>query len=126
MWMEMWAGSLLRWELMAFLFGLVAIPIGCLLPLSRLPPLPNDKLLHFVAFGGMALLAGRLAQGQGGGDGAAIARMGLALIAVFVASWVIELLQNLVPGRKFCWRDLAANAAGVLCAGAALAALPPS
>ena len=118
MWTRLLTSSLLRWELIVFLFGLVAIPIGCLLPLSRLPTLPNDKLLHFLAFGGMALLAGRLAQGR--------AQMGLALIAVFVASWAIELLQNLVPGRKFCWRDLAANAAGVLCAGACLAVLPPS
>lgn len=107
----------MRWELMLFLLGLVAIPIGCLLPNSRLPPLPNDKLMHFVAFGGMALLAGRLANGH--------AQMALALGAVFVASWVIELLQNWVPGRKFCWRDLAANGAGVLCAGACLAILPP-
>jgi VanZ family protein len=107
----------MRWELMAFLAGLVAIPLGCLLPLSKLPTLPNDKLLHFVAFGGMALLAGRLADGA--------VQMGLALAAVFVASWVIELLQNLVPGRNFCWRDMAANAAGVLFAGAVLAILPP-
>jgi VanZ family protein len=107
----------MRWELMVFLVGLVAIPLGCLLPPSRLPTLPNDKLLHFVAFGGMALLAGRLAQ-----SGAQVA---LALAAVFVASWVIELLQNRVPGRNFCWRDMAANAAGVICAGACLAVLPP-
>ena len=103
---------------MAFLIGLVAIPLGCLLPNSWLPhPLPNDKLLHFLGFGGMALLAGRLAHGN--------AQMGLALGAVFVASWVIELLQMWVPGRNFCWRDMAANAAGVLCAGASLALLPP-
>ncbi len=102
---------------MVFLLGLVAIPLGCLLPLSKLPTLPNDKLLHFLAFGGMALLAGRLADGR--------VQIALALAAVFVASWVIELLQNWVPGRNFCWRDMAANAAGVLCAGACLALLPP-
>jgi VanZ family protein len=107
----------MRWELMVFLIGLVAIPLGCLLPLSKLPTLPNDKLLHFLAFGGMALLAGRLADGG--------VQIALALGAVFVASWAIELLQNWVPGRNFCWRDMAANAAGVLCAGACLAILPP-
>jgi VanZ family protein len=107
----------MRWELAMFLVGLVAIPIGCLLPNSRLPPLPNDKVLHFCAFGGMALLAGRLVHGH--------FQMGLALAAVFVASWLIELLQNWVPGRKFCWRDMAANAAGVLSAGICLAVLPP-
>jgi VanZ family protein len=107
----------MRWELVLFVAGLVAIPLGCLLPNSRLPRLPNDKLMHFCAFGGMALLAGRLVHGT--------VQMGLALAAVFVASWVIELLQNWVPGRKFCWRDMAANLAGVLCAGACLAVLPP-
>jgi VanZ family protein len=107
----------MRWESVVFLIGLVAIPLGCLLPAHRLPALPNDKLLHFVAFGGMALLAGRLVEGE--------ARVLLALAAVFAASWLIELLQNRVPGRRFCWRDLGANAAGVLCAGACLVLLPP-
>jgi VanZ family protein len=103
----------LRWEWLVLLAGTIAIPIGCLLPNEKLPPLPNDKLLHFLAFGGMALMAGRLAPGAGGAA--------LALGAVFAASWAIELLQNMVPGRKFCWRDLAANLAGVLCAAAVLA-----
>jgi hypothetical protein len=107
----------MRWEWLVLLAGLVLIPVGCLLPLSKLPTLPNDKFLHFVAFGGMALMAGRLA-----GPGLALL---LALLAVFVASWGIELLQNRVPGRKFCWRDMAANGAGVLCAGAVLLLLPP-
>lgn len=107
----------MRWEAVLFLIGLVGIPLGCLLPARLLPALPNDKLLHVVAFGGMALLAGRLVQGE--------ARVLLALGAVFAVSWLIELLQNLVPGRRFCWRDLGANAAGVLGAGACLALLPP-
>lgn len=106
----------MRWELGIFLIGLVAIPLGCLLPLSRLPTLPNDKLLHFVAFGGMALLAGRLVH-----PGWPVA---LALAAVLLASWLIEVLQNLVPGRRFCWRDMAANGAGIACAGALLLVLP--
>ncbi len=105
----------MRWELVVFLIGLVLIPLGCLLPLNKLPPLPNDKLLHFLAFGGMALMAGRLVHSA--------AHAVLALLAVFVASWAIEVLQNRVPGRKFCWRDLAANAAGILCAAAVLALL---
>ncbi len=106
----------MRWELVVLLLGVVAIPVGCLLPNSRLPPLPNDKLMHFVAFGGMALMAGRLAQDA--------AHVGWALLAVFLASGAIELLQNLVPGRKFCWRDMVANGAGVLSAGAVLAVWP--
>ncbi len=105
----------MRWELIILLVGMVAIPIGCLLPASWLPPLPNDKLLHFVAFGGMALMAGRLApQGM----------LVLALLAVFMASGLIEYLQKWVPGRSFCWRDMAANAAGTAAAGLVLVLLP--
>jgi hypothetical protein len=108
----------LRWEWLVLAAGAVLIPVGCLLPLSKLPTLPNDKLLHFLAFGGMALMAGRLATSPNG--------VLLALLAVFVASWGIELLQNRVPGRKFCWRDMAANVAGIACAGVLLALLPPA
>ncbi len=105
----------MRWELAGLLLGMVAIPLGCLLPLSRLPPLPNDKLLHFLAFGGMALMAGRLVQ-----PGWPVA---VSLGVVLAGSWVIELLQNYVPGRHFCWRDMAANLAGIACAGVVLAIL---
>lgn len=103
----------MRWELAVLLAGMVAIPIGCLLPQDRMPPLPNDKVLHFLAFGGMALMAGRLADSP--------LHAALALGAVLAASWLIEVLQILVPGRNFCWRDMAANTAGVLCAGVFLA-----
>lgn len=103
----------MRWELAALMLGMVTIPLGCLLPLSRLPPLPNDKLMHFVAFGGMGWLAARLV--QPGWQAA------LALATVLLASWIIELLQNRVPGRRFCWRDMAANCAGIACAAALLA-----
>jgi len=101
-----------RWELLLFLLGLAATLFGCLVPLSWLPPLPNDKLMHFGAFGTMALLAGRMMPTP--------LTVALALLGVLVLSWLVELLQNLVPGRHFCWRDMAANAAGVLCAGAVL------
>jgi len=93
------------------------VAAGCLAPAAYLPPLPNDKLMHFLAFGALALLAARLA-----GDGGAL-RYWLA--GLLLAGWLIELLQNLVPGRKFCWRDLGANAAGIA-AGAACARLLPA
>lgn len=105
----------MRWELIVFLIGLVTIPAGCLLPTAWLPTLPNDKLLHFLAFGGMALLAGRLAPAG---------MQAPALLAVFLLSWLIEILQRWVPGRSFCWRDLAANGAGTLAAALCLAWLP--
>lgn len=98
-----------------FLCGLVAIALGCLLPNSRLPRLPNDKVLHFLAFGGMALLAGRLVDTP--------LQVVFALCGVLAGSWLIELLQNMVPGRKFCWRDMGANAAGIGSAGVCLALL---
>lgn len=108
----------MRWELLLLLVMSTGVLLGCLMPLSRLPPLPNDKVMHFAAFGGMSLLAGRLVTTPW--------QICLTLLAVLAASWLIEVLQNLVPGRKFCWRDMAANAAGIACAGVCLALLPPA
>ena len=87
---------------------------GCLVPNAWLPPLPNDKLLHFGAFAALAMLALRLAPSGW--------QAGAALGGLLVAGWLIELAQQLVPGRHFCWRDLAANAAGIA-AGASLTML---
>jgi VanZ family protein len=79
------------------------------MPARWLPPLPNDKLLHFLAFGGLALLAGRIAQTG--------AEQLVWLLGLLLAGWIIEILQNFVPGRKFCWRDMVANATGITVAG---------
>jgi len=98
----------MTWELIVFLLGMGAISFGCLVPAAWLPPLPNDKLLHFLAFGALALLATRLAQDW--------AERRYWLLGLLLAGWTIEVLQNLVPGRKFCWRDMAANAAGIVAA----------
>jgi VanZ family protein len=106
----------MRWELLVFIAGAIVIPLGCLLPKQWLPPLPNDKLLHFLAFGVMALLAGRLA--------ATATQLSWAFLAIFVVGWAIEILQNWVPGRTFCWRDLAANTAGILAAAAFIPFFP--
>ena len=93
--------------------AMAGVAIGCLLPAGWLPPLPNDKLLHFLAFGGLTLLAGRIATSWG--------ELGYWMLGLLIAGWVIEVLQNLVPGRKFSWRDIAANVAGM----AAAACLAP-
>ena len=93
------------WELIVFICAGIAVSAGCLMPARWLPPLPNDKLMHFVAFGGLAFLAARIAQSN--------AEEFAWLFGLLAASWAIEVLQNLVPGRKFCWRDMAANAAGI-------------
>lgn len=105
----------MTWELICFAGGIAAIAIGCLLPKAWMPPMPNDKLMHFLAYGAMAWLATRIAHDNG--------RLAAALlVGLLVAGWAIEVLQNQVPGRAFCWRDMAANAAGI--ALAAIFALP--
>lgn len=98
----------MAWELVLFLLGTVAISAGCLVPARWLPALPNDKLMHFLAYGGLALLAGRIAQ-----SGPELAAW---LAGLFVAGWLIECMQKWVPGRTFCWRDMAANTAGIVVA----------
>jgi hypothetical protein len=100
----------MAWQHYLFLAALAAVALGCLVPNSWLPPLPNDKLLHFGAFAGLAALALPLAHGRLQGL--------LALGGVLIASWAIECLQQLVPERRFCWRDMAANACGIGAVGA--------
>lgn len=78
------------------------------MPARYLPPLPNDKLLHFAAFALLTLIAARLTDNT--------QQMLAASIALLVLGWVIECVQNWIPGRAFSWRDIAANAAGIVCA----------
>lgn len=109
----------MTWELIVFLLAAAGIVAGCLVPNEWLPPLPNDKLLHFLAFGLLALLLARMVPGGW--------VLQLYLLGLLGGALLIEILQNLVPGRKFCWRDMAANAAGIatvaLCAPLARAYL---
>ncbi|WP_273033848.1 VanZ family protein [Massilia timonae] len=81
------------------------------MPNRWLPPLPNDKFLHFAAYAVLTVLALR------------IARTGSEavwwLAGLLIGGWLIECLQALVPDRRFCWRDIGANAAGI--GGAAIA-----
>lgn len=79
--------------------------VGCLVPNRWLPPLPNDKFLHFASFAVLTLLALRVAQDR--------FEALCWLLGLFVAGWLIECLQGLVPDRRFCWRDLLANTAGI-------------
>ena len=98
-------GYPLAWEWMLFVAALAVVSVGCLMPAGWLPTLPNDKLLHFVAFAGLTILAAPLAPDW--------ARLWRWLLGLALAGLAIELLQKLVPGRSFCWRDLGANLAGI-------------
>ena len=89
-----------------FVLGLAAVAAGCLAPKHWFPALPNDKLLHFLAFGVLTLLAGRIA--------ASPVELVAWLLGLLAVGTLIEGLQILVPGRNFCWRDIAANAAGIV------------
>lgn len=97
---------MLDWFLL--LSGLLVLGIGCLIPARYLPPLPNDKLLHFAAFALLTLIATRLTHTP--------QQTLAASFALLILGWVIECVQNWIPGRTFCWRDIAANAAGIACA----------
>jgi len=87
-----------------------AVCVGCLVPNRWLPPLPNDKFLHFASFAVLSGLALRVAADR--------LEALLWLGGLLVAGWLIECLQSLVPDRRFCWRDLAANGAGIAFAAA--------
>jgi VanZ family protein len=98
----------MSWELIVFVAAAGAIALGCLLPPRWVPLLPHDKLLHFGAFAGLSMLALRIAPTWS-------LRM-VWLLALLLAGLTIELLQKLVPGRSFCWRDMGANTAGIAAA----------
>lgn len=103
----------IAWPWIGFIVGALGVSAGCLLPPRWLPPLlPNDKLLHFLAFGGLSLLAGQIATNE--------IKLAWWLAGLFIAGWLIEVVQKWVPGRDFCWRDLAANTAGIVLAGYSL------
>ena len=92
-------------ELSLFILAATLICVGCLLPARWLPPIRNDKWLHFAAYAGLSLLIRPLAR--------TTEELTLYFLGLLIAGLVIEILQHWVPGRQFCWRDLAANAAGI-------------
>ncbi|ALK99807.2 MULTISPECIES: VanZ family protein [unclassified Massilia] len=95
----------MSFELIVFLAAASTVALGCLLPSHWLPLLPHDKLLHFIAFAGLSTLALRIEP--------AWPLRTVWLLGLLLAGLAIELLQKLVPGRSFCWRDMGANAAGI-------------
>lgn len=97
----------MAWEWIVFMGAATAMCAGCLVPNSWLPsPLPNDKFMHFAGFALLSALALRLVPGR--------AEALWALVGLMLAGALIECLQALVPERKFCWRDMVANGAGIV------------
>lgn len=92
--------------MMLFLGAAAGLTTGCLVPNRWLPPLPNDKLMHFAGFALLGVIGLRMAQDS--------LQVGYWLAGLLVLGWVIECLQSLVPDRAFCWRDMGANAAGLV------------
>lgn len=105
----------MSWELIVFVAAAVAVALGCLLPARWLPLLPHDKLLHFIAFAGLSTLALLIEP--------AWPRRIVWLLGLLLAGLAIEILQKLVPGRSFCWRDMGANTVGIAAATAAFGLL---
>lgn len=97
-------------EIVLFILGSVAVCVGCLVPNRWLPPLPNDKFLHFASFAVLSALALRIAT--------TAEQASLYLFGLLIAGFLIECLQSLLPDRHFCWRDMAANTVGIACAAA--------
>jgi hypothetical protein len=95
----------MTWELLCFVLAIAGVSLGCLLPAGVLPILPHDKWLHFLAFAGLTGLATRIAPTW--------SQLQYWVGGLLLAGWFIEVLQQLVPGRSFCWRDMGANAAGI-------------
>ena len=94
---------------LAALLG-AAMLLGCFVPRHLLPRrLPHDALLHIAAF---SMLALPLAGWPATRDALPLAMLGLWLVGLLV-----ELLQGLVPGRRFGADDLIYNAVGIALGG---------
>jgi hypothetical protein len=106
------------WNALLFVLAATAVTVGCLVPNRWLPPLPNDKVLHFVSFAVLTSLALPFAHNVGSAL--------CWLAGLLMAGWVIECLQSLLPDRHFCWRDLAANAGGIVFAALATWLIAPT
>jgi VanZ family protein len=103
-------------EITVFIGATLALVAGCLVPNRWLPArMPNDKLMHFAAFFLLSLLALRIATGR--------MESAIWLGGLFVAGWLIEILQKLLPDRGFSWRDIAANTAGIVTAALCVAVI---
>lgn len=104
---------LIESNLVSYLFYLAVLLIvsGSLAPAHWLPPLPNDKYLHFFAYAGLSTFALLIAK--------TYQDFLIWLAALLIAGIIIEGIQQFIPGRQFCWRDIMANTAGICLVGIA-------
>lgn len=92
-----------------FIVASLAIFTVSLLPGNKLPSdLIWDKAGHFIAYCGLAGIC-RFASNK--------RATWQLIISVIIFSFIIELLQQLIPNRSFEWYDLLANGLGAISGG---------
>lgn len=92
-----------------FIIASLAVLTVSLLPGNNLPSnLIWDKAGHFIAYCGLAGIC-RFASNK--------RATWQLVIGVIIFSFIIELLQQLIPNRSFEWYDLLANSLGAISGG---------
>jgi len=98
---------------LALTLSLVVITLLTTTPLDSLPPVPiNDKLEHFLAFYGLALLADFSFRGSGFDLNKALPLLAYGLL--------VEVAQHFIPYRDFSLLDLGADLLGLVAYGASV------
>jgi len=105
--------SPVRWaSRLALLLCALVVSYLSFAPVEQLPETPSDKLDHFLAFAVLAWLADKSYPGKHWEVHRSLLLLGYGLL--------IELVQYFLPFREFSLLDLAADAAGIVCYGAAV------
>lgn len=94
------------WMTLIWGSGAVLVIAGTLLPARLVPAwLPDDKLLHRLAYGALALPPALFLP---------LPWVAPTLCAILLLGWCLEWAQQWwVPGRRYCRGDLRANLLGV-------------
>ena len=109
---------LVRWVVLIAFAGLVMY--GSLRPIAPglMPEVPHiDKVLHFVAYAVMTMLAFRALWADDARPVSLVAlAIGVGLVTAYGAG--MEIFQGFTPDREFSWLDMIANGAGAALAAA--------
>lgn len=100
-----------------FIGAFLGVTVLSIIPTPQIDGLESDKLSHLIAYTVVTLLLVLSLSG----DRRVPQGLGVALLAVLLYGALIEVLQHYI-GRQFDFKDMAANAIGVL-AGAGLGLL---